>query len=378
MPLLTIAFPTYKRPHRIIESISDTLSNKSQDIEVIVCDNSEDYLTKEILANIDDKRFSYYRNGKNLGFCGNFKQCIMNANGEFTLIVSDEDRINHAALNDILDIIKSQNIAYRGGQQQESKSLESKSLESKTKDSQIPQSNTPESQESKPTQSTPNAITEIISGVAYIDEIDRYYVAPPKNKNVHLSPNQTKSHPLYKMLRSYVSGFCFNTKIAKYIYQHRISPFVDGETYFYYPFWVVGWLSLEFGGAYTYNSKPLIFKTQNDNSSYIEMGEKKAQKVFSFASEIRCFEDKIKLSINDNLLIQSSLDAYNLYYIQNTTLKNDTSISWVEARKRLFGVLKENRKYPLFSIMHFYCFKAQLKFKKIIKKLIRYKPIYKT
>lgn len=106
MPLLTIAFPTYKRAHRIVDTINDTLQHKSKDIEVIVCDNSEDYDTKNILENIKDKRFSYYRNGRNLGFCGNFKQCIMNANGNFVLIVSDEDRIHHSALNDILNIIE--------------------------------------------------------------------------------------------------------------------------------------------------------------------------------------------------------------------------------------------------------------------------------
>ena len=171
MSLLTIAFPTYKRPLRIKDAVDDTLKLDCNEIEVIVCDNNEDYKTRDLLSSIKYFRFKYYRNDKNLGFCGNFKSCIMNAKGKFVLIVSDEDRVNHSAIYDILNIIK-ENI--RGGQRQ---------------------------------------ISEIISGVAYIEEQDRYYVAPPKNKNKFLPPLEAKKHPLYKLLRSYISGFLFNTKI---------------------------------------------------------------------------------------------------------------------------------------------------------------------
>ena len=106
MSLLTIAYPTYKRPFRVKEAVVDTLRLESDEIEVIVCDNNEDSKTKDILSSIEDSRFHYHSNGKNLGFCGNFKSCIMNAKGEFVLIVSDEDRVNHSAIFDILHIIK--------------------------------------------------------------------------------------------------------------------------------------------------------------------------------------------------------------------------------------------------------------------------------
>ncbi|RDU58447.1 glycosyltransferase [Helicobacter sp. MIT 99-5507] len=112
MGLLTIAFPTYKRPFRIKEAVNDTLKMDCNEIEVIVCDNNEDYQTRDLLSDIKDSRFKYYRNNKNLGLCGNFKSCIMNATGKFVLIISDEDRINPSAIYDILNIIK-ENI--RGG-----------------------------------------------------------------------------------------------------------------------------------------------------------------------------------------------------------------------------------------------------------------------
>ena len=57
--MLTIAFPTYKRPHRIIDAVNDTLKIDSNDIEVIVCDNNEDYKTRDILSNIKDNPTLY-------------------------------------------------------------------------------------------------------------------------------------------------------------------------------------------------------------------------------------------------------------------------------------------------------------------------------
>lgn len=335
MPLLTIAFPTYKRAHRIVDTINDTLQHKSKDIEVIVCDNSEDYDTKNILENIKDKRFSYYRNGRNLGFCGNFKQCIMNANGNFVLIVSDEDRIHHSALNDILNIIEDNG----GGN---------------------------------------HIISEIISGVAYIEEINRYYVAPPKNKNSFLKSNQIKKHYIYKLLRSYISGFLFNVKIAKKVYETKMKDFENTETYFYFPFWILSWLSLESGGVYTYNTKPLILKTQNEAKGYIEDEKGIAKKLFSFDSEIRCFRDKVILSKNDTLSIGANLDAYNIYYMKNVILRYDKSITFKNALKKYKEILEEYRKYPSLSIIYFYYLSFMIKVKSIIKKLIRYKPKYKT
>lgn len=106
MSLLTIAFPTYKRALRIQGALNDTLKIESDEIEVIVCDNNEDYQTRDLLSNIKDSRFKYYKNDRNLGFCGNFKACIMNAKGKFVLIVSDEDRVNPSAVYDILNIIR--------------------------------------------------------------------------------------------------------------------------------------------------------------------------------------------------------------------------------------------------------------------------------
>lgn len=219
-------------------------------------------------------------------------------------------------------------------------------------------------------------ISEIISGVAYIEEQDRYYIAPPKNKNQLLSPNKAKKHPLYKLLRSYVSGFLFNTKIAQNIYKNHIQPFENSEMYFYYPFWIIGWVGLNYGGLYTYNSKPLIFKTKNDSNGYIE-DTTKACKLFSFDSELKCLENKIELTKNDKLLIKSNIDANNIYYIKYVTLKHDKTIKWNEAFKKIKILLKNKRKYYMLSIMHFYFLNYLYKLKSIIKKTINHKPKYK-
>lgn len=177
-------------------------------------------------------------------------------------------------------------------------------------------------------------------------------------------------------MRSYISGFLFNTKIAQDIYINKIKEFEDSEVYFYFPFWIVGWLGLDSGGLYTYNSKPLIFKMQNEKFGYIE-DTKQANKLFSFKSELQCLRDRIHLSKHDKAFTQSSLDAYNIHYIKYTILKHDKTISWEEAFKEIKQALKEGRKYHRLSIIHFYLFDYINKAKTIIKKIIRYKPKYK-
>lgn len=178
------------------------------------------------------------------------------------------------------------------------------------------------------------------------------------------------------MLRSYISGYLFNTKIAQNIYKNEMKEFQDCETYIYFPFWIVGWLGLKYGGIYTYNSKPLIFKMPNDANGYVE-DTSKAKKLFSFESELRILYDKIRLSKNDDLIIQCNLDANNIYYIKNVTLKYDKSIQWDKAFTKIKEIIKQNRKHPKISIIYFYYFSILMKTKNIIKKIIRYKSKYK-
>lgn len=157
-----------------------------------------------------------------------------------------------------------------------------------------------------------------------------------------------------------------------------MKDFENTETYFYFPFWILSWLSLESGGVYTYNTKPLILKTQNEAKGYIEDEKGIAKKLFSFDSEIRCFRDKVILSKNDTLSIGANLDAYNIYYMKNVILRYDKSITFKNALKKYKEILEEYRKYPSLSIIYFYYLSFMIKVKSIIKKLIRYKPKYKT
>lgn len=84
--------------------LSRALSEYSNQIEVVVCDNS-DYenacLNQVILGNT----VNYYKNNINLGFGGNLVRCAEQATGEFIWTISDDDFIKWDGFKDLMDYL---------------------------------------------------------------------------------------------------------------------------------------------------------------------------------------------------------------------------------------------------------------------------------
>lgn len=104
--LLSICIPTYNRAQIVYECVNNCLKNDVDWIEVCVTDNCSTDNTKEILTKINDKRFSYYCNEKNIGY-ENLTMCLKNGSGKWCLLLSDEDNlfdINWDLLHDLLEM----------------------------------------------------------------------------------------------------------------------------------------------------------------------------------------------------------------------------------------------------------------------------------
>lgn len=108
--LLSICVPTYNRAETVYNSIKSHLEFKSNDIEVVVCDNGSDDNTVELLKSIDDKRLRVYKNGENKGFSYNMNKVLRLAKGDFALLMSDEDFINKDVLEPVLQILNQNKI----------------------------------------------------------------------------------------------------------------------------------------------------------------------------------------------------------------------------------------------------------------------------
>ena len=89
-PLLSICIPTYNRADIVYECVNSCLEINCEWIEVVVTDNCSNDGTGDLLANINDRRFRYIRNEKQLGYT-NLAQAIKNGRGKYSLLLSDED-----------------------------------------------------------------------------------------------------------------------------------------------------------------------------------------------------------------------------------------------------------------------------------------------
>jgi len=89
---VSICIPTYNRANLIGDLLDSILSQTYKNYEVIITDNSDNELTKELVKNkFKDRRISYYKNEKNLGMGGNAKRSFGLVDGEFFTFTPDDD-----------------------------------------------------------------------------------------------------------------------------------------------------------------------------------------------------------------------------------------------------------------------------------------------
>lgn len=103
-PLLSITIPTYNRAHLLkknliqlqseLHGIDDTL------VEIIISDNCSPDSTQEVVEALiaEGLPIKYIRNASNFGWGFNFFQCFNRANGQYVLILSDDDLLADGAL----------------------------------------------------------------------------------------------------------------------------------------------------------------------------------------------------------------------------------------------------------------------------------------
>lgn len=92
-PLVTVAIPTFNRASLLRGCIAAALAQICDNFEVVVSDNASNDETQQVLAEFCDRRLRAIRQKQNIGANPNWNACLAEARGEFTVIVSDDDRI---------------------------------------------------------------------------------------------------------------------------------------------------------------------------------------------------------------------------------------------------------------------------------------------
>lgn len=93
-PKYSIVIPTYRRVATLKETLESAINqdyNKRYDI--IVCDNNPERNdeTEKYISSWEDDRLLYYKNTINIGMTGNWNRCIELCDGEYAVMIHDDD-----------------------------------------------------------------------------------------------------------------------------------------------------------------------------------------------------------------------------------------------------------------------------------------------
>ncbi|MCH3959789.1 MAG: glycosyltransferase [Selenomonas sp.] len=92
LPLVSVMIPTYNRPELFEQTLQSACQQTYPNIEIIICDNSTDERTAEIMqCYLDDPRIQYHRNREAKTKAENFQPFEQLARGEFLQWLMDDD-----------------------------------------------------------------------------------------------------------------------------------------------------------------------------------------------------------------------------------------------------------------------------------------------
>jgi len=94
-PLVSIAIPTYNRADSFLKgAIECALKQTYENIELIISDNCSSDNTEEVVKQFQDPRIIYTKQKANIGPNNNFNYCLSQAQGDYFLLLLDDDRID--------------------------------------------------------------------------------------------------------------------------------------------------------------------------------------------------------------------------------------------------------------------------------------------
>lgn len=108
-PILTIAIPTYNRVGKLVKCIENILIQiENKPIEILVSDNASTDNTQEMMETLllKSEKISYCRNKENIGPDRNFLNCFNKAQGEYVILLGDDDILLPGAIESIIEALK--------------------------------------------------------------------------------------------------------------------------------------------------------------------------------------------------------------------------------------------------------------------------------
>jgi len=103
-PLVSICIPTYERPDLLRQAIESCLKQTCQAIEIIVCDDSKNDASEQVIQGFNRPEIIfYYRNQPSLGQAGNVNRLFDLAQGDRLVLLHDDDLLMPNAIQAMVD-----------------------------------------------------------------------------------------------------------------------------------------------------------------------------------------------------------------------------------------------------------------------------------
>lgn len=101
-PLITVILTTYNRAHLLRNAIKSVIENSYKNFELVIIDDASTDNTKEVVAEIDEKRIVYFKMPVNSGVLAARNKGFDLAKGEYIVTLDDDDELMSHALETVV------------------------------------------------------------------------------------------------------------------------------------------------------------------------------------------------------------------------------------------------------------------------------------
>jgi glycosyltransferase involved in cell wall biosynthesis len=108
-PLVTVVIPTIGRPKYIVDTVRSVLAQDYGHLDVLISDNAPATPTTTVLADqgVNDSRIRIVSRPARMAFSDHMNACIESADGEFMMILSDDDQLSRGYVGEMVTMLAS-------------------------------------------------------------------------------------------------------------------------------------------------------------------------------------------------------------------------------------------------------------------------------
>jgi glycosyltransferase involved in cell wall biosynthesis len=90
-PLVSVAMPTFNRPEYLRRALEGVVAQTHSNLEILVGDNGNSSVTREIVESFNDPRITYIGREQNLGMALNVLSLFKQGRGQYFCVLADDD-----------------------------------------------------------------------------------------------------------------------------------------------------------------------------------------------------------------------------------------------------------------------------------------------